>query len=73
MTYAAVTAWGLIAGVSYTEQQTMRPGKLLDLFVEHRQYDDEQHGLKRGDDSDDHDIGAEDEDAFKEDGPDGGT
>ena len=45
----------------------MRPGLLLDLFVEHRQYDDEQHGLKRGDDSDDHDIGAEDEEAFKED------
>ena len=72
MTYAAVTAWGLIAGVTYTEQKTIHPGELLDLFVEHRQYDDEQHGLKRGTE-DDHDIGAEDEEAFKEDEPDGGA
>lgn len=65
MTYAAVTAWGLIAGVSLTEQETIRPGLLLDLFVEHRTYDDEQHGIKRGDD-DDHDIDAEDIDDFEE-------
>lgn len=65
MTFAAVTAWGLIAGVSLEEQRTIRPGLLLDLFVNHRAYDDEQHGIKRGDD-DDHDIDAEDLDDFEE-------
>lgn len=43
----------------------MTPGFLLDLYVLHRAYDDEQHGIKRGD-NDDHDIGQEDEDEFKE-------
>ena len=71
MTYRAVTAWGLIAGVSYTEQRDMPPGKLLDLYVLRRAYDDEQHGLKRGEDS--HDISQEDEDAFREESGDGGT
>ena len=72
MTYRAVTAWGLIAGVSITEQRDVRPGLLLDLYVMRRAYDDEQHGIKRGD-HDDHDISAEDEEAFREDSGDGGT
>ena len=49
----------------------MPPGKLLDLYVLRRAYDDEQHGLKRGEDS--HDISQEDEDAFREESGDGGT
>lgn len=70
MTYRAVTAWGLIAGVSVTEQREMTPGMLLDLFVLRRAYDDEQHGLKRGEDN--HDISSEDEELFREDSGNGG-
>lgn len=40
---------------------------MLDLYVLKRAYDDEQHGIKRGD-GDDHDIGDEEEAAFDEDG-----
>ena len=53
----------MIAGVSLTEQKTLTPGFLLDLYVLRRAYDDEQHGIKRGD-NDDHDIGEEDEAEF---------
>lgn len=73
MTYRAVTAWGLIAGVSITEQRELRPGLLLDLYVLRRAYDDEQHGITRGTKDDDHDIGDEDEAAFEEDTDDGRT
>lgn len=62
MTYRAVAAWGLIAGVSLTEMQALRPGFLLDLFIAHRAYDDEQHGITRK--KDDHDISAEDRALF---------
>ena len=54
------------AGVSLTEQKELKPGFLLDLYVLRRAYDDEQHGIKRGD-NDDHDIGEEDEAEFEED------
>lgn len=53
----------MIAGVSLTEQKELKPGFLLDLYVLRRAYDDEQHGIKRGD-KDDHDIGEEDEAEF---------
>ena len=53
----------MIAGVSLTEQKKLKPGFLLDLYVLRRAYDDEQHGIKRGD-NDDHDIGEEDEAEF---------
>ena len=65
MTFRAVTAWGMIAGVSLTEQRALNPGFLLDLYVLRRAYDDEQHGIKRGEE-DDHDIDAEDEKLFEE-------
>ena len=39
---------------------------MLDLYVLKREYDDEQHGIKRGD-SDDHDIGDDEKAAFNED------
>ena len=42
-----VTAWGLIAGLTYTETRRMTPGAVIDLFVYRRRYDDEQHGIKR--------------------------
>ena len=32
----------------------MRPGKVIDLFFVRREYDDEQHQLRR--ETDDHDI-----------------
>ena len=51
--------------MSLTEQRDLCPGFLLDLYVLHREYDDEQHGIKRGD-NDDHDIGQEEDDEFKE-------
>ena len=66
MTYRTVTAWGLIAGVSLTEMQALRPGFLLDLFVARRAYDDEQHGITRK--KDDHDISDEDRALFDDDG-----
>lgn len=57
-----MTAWGLIAGVGYTEQQELTPGYLCDLFVLRRAYDDEQHGILR--EEDDHDIDSEDAKLF---------
>ena len=62
MTPRTVTAWGLIAGVSYEEQKELTPGFLCDLFVLRRDYDDEQHGITRIED--DHDIDGEDAELF---------
>lgn len=62
MTARTVTAWGLIAGVSWSEQQELTPGFLCDLFVLRRDYDDEQHGITRVED--DHDLTEEDEELF---------
>ncbi len=62
MTPRTVTAWGLIAGVTLTEQRELTPGFLCDLFVLRRGYDDEQHGITR--ERDDHDIDGEDAEAF---------
>lgn len=39
-------AWGLIAGISYTELLGMRPGVVLDLFMYRFRYDCQQHGLR---------------------------
>lgn len=62
----------MIAGFSYTELKELRPGFVLDEYVLRREYDDEQHGIKRGDD-DDHDISDEDEAEFEEETADAGT
>lgn len=72
MTYRAVTAWGMIAGLSYEDTRRLSPGMLLDLYVLRRAYDDEQHGIKRGN-NDDHDISTEDAESFKEVPKDGGA
>lgn len=53
-----MTAWGLIAGLQLAEMRSLRPGFVCDLFVLHRNYDDEQHGIRRR--SDDHDLSDED-------------
>ena len=55
----------MIAGLSWTETRAARPGAMLDLFVLRRAYDDEQHGIKRTNKGDDHDISAEDEAQFE--------
>ena len=40
-------SYALIAGLSYTEAQDMKPGMIMDLFLAKRNYDDQQHGIKR--------------------------
>lgn len=40
--------WGLVAGLTYTEMMDMTPGMIMDLYVWRRTYDDEQHGIRRG-------------------------
>ena len=47
MTARRVTAFGLIAGLSYTETRRTVPGAVMDLYIYRRRYDDEQHGIKR--------------------------
>ena len=42
-----MTAWGLIAGLRLREMRVLRPGRICDLFVLRRMYDDEQHGIRR--------------------------
>ncbi len=53
-----MTAWGLIAGLQMADMGHLRPGFVCDLFVIRRNYDDEQHGIRRQ--KDDHDISDED-------------
>lgn len=43
-----VVSYGLVAGLRLDEINRMRPGAVLDLFVYRRNYDDQQHGIKRG-------------------------
>lgn len=43
-----VVSYGLVAGLRLDEVNRMRPGAVLDLFVYRRNYDDQQHGIKRG-------------------------
>ncbi len=49
MTARSVRAYGLIAGIALSEQNARTPGFLMDMFVYHRKYDDEQHGITRKD------------------------
>lgn len=42
-----VVSWGLIAGLSLPEIQRMRPGAVMDLFIYRRNYDDQQHMIRR--------------------------
>lgn len=38
---------GLTAGLTLSETLDAAPGFVIDVFVEHRRYDDELHGIKR--------------------------
>lgn len=48
MTARRVTAFGLIAGLTYAEVRRAQPGAVIDLYIYRQRYDDEQHGIKRG-------------------------
>lgn len=48
MTFRRIISWGLIAGLSYTEMQDMLPGFILDCFILRQNYDDQMHGIQRG-------------------------
>lgn len=48
MTYRKIVAWGLIAGLTYTEMKDMAPGFIMDSFILRRNYDDQMHGIRRG-------------------------
>ena len=48
MTFRRIIAWGLIAGLSYTEMQDRQPGFILDCYLLRRSYDDQMHGIQRG-------------------------
>ena len=43
-----VVSWGLIAGLNLAEIHRMKPGAVMDLYIYRRNYDDIQHGIKRG-------------------------
>ena len=40
--------FGLAAGLTYTEMRRLSPGFILDVYCYKRDYDDEQHGITRG-------------------------
>lgn len=48
MTYRKIVSWGLIAGLTYTELQDMSPGFVMDAYILRRNYDDQMHGVRRG-------------------------
>lgn len=41
-------AFGLVAGLSVREIRREKPGLVMDLFVYRQRYDDQQHGIRRG-------------------------
>ena len=43
-----VVSWGLIAGLRVEEINRMQPGAVMDLFIYRQNYDDQQHGIRRG-------------------------
>lgn len=47
LTWRHVAGWGLIAGISLTEQEHMTPGLVMDLFLSRQDYDDVLHHIKR--------------------------
>ena len=52
-----IVSYGLIAGLKYHEMMRMKPGMVLDLFIYRRNYDDQQHGIKRSKKADAKDAG----------------
>ena len=51
MTFRKIVSYGLIAGLTYTEMMDLSPGFVMDCFIRRRDYDDEMHGIRRGDNS----------------------
>lgn len=51
MTFRRITAWGLIAGLAYTDMRDMTPGFILDCYILRRNYDDMMHGIQRGEET----------------------
>lgn len=47
MTARKYIGYGLIAGMRLGEILAARPGFAADMYIMRRQYDDEQHGIKR--------------------------
>lgn len=48
MTYRKIISFGLIAGLTYTEMQDLLPGFVIDCYIRRRDYDDQMHGIRRG-------------------------
>jgi len=42
-----VLHYGLVAGLTYSEQHRLPPGLIMDLYVMRLKYDDMEHGIKR--------------------------
>lgn len=47
MTARKYIGFGLIAGLRLEEILASRPGFVADMYIMRRNYDDEQHGIKR--------------------------
>ena len=40
-------SYGLIAGLTFGETLASAPGFVMDMYIARRNYDDEQHGIRR--------------------------
>lgn len=40
--------YGLVAGLAFSELGPLPPGLVCDLYVLRQRYDDQQHGIRRG-------------------------
>ncbi len=47
MTARKCTGYGLIAGLTLAETLASPPGLVMDLYIMRRNYDDEQHHIRR--------------------------
>lgn len=47
MTARKLIGYGLIAGLTYDEIMSQKPGAVLDWYIMRMKYDDQQHGVKR--------------------------
>lgn len=47
MTARKCVGYGLITGMTLDEVLASPPGFVLDMYIMRRNYDDEQHGIKR--------------------------
>lgn len=47
MTARLILSWALMAGLTYTEALTMRPGMIIDLYIIRRNHEDQRYGIRR--------------------------